>query len=239
MKSKWLLMALLALDVHAANDVWSYSGATGPQAWSTLDPKMSGCAGKNQSPINLNSFIKAELEPLRLNYMPSPAVAINEGMGLVINPTAGSMRIDEQDFRLQEVHFHVPSENQINGKSYPLEVHFVHVDQQGNRVVLAVMYQQGAANAAVGQLWQQLPAVLHQRHTLTGVLNLEIMLPANRTYYRFDGSLTTPPCTEGVRWLVLKHPVIVSRQQIASLAQLMGHPNNRPLQATNGRLVLK
>ena len=120
-----------------------------------------------------------------------------------------------------------------------MESHLVHADKDGNLAVLTVMYEEGQDNAALGQFWSLMPKEEGKNLTLPSHFNASEMLPANLDYYRFNGSLTTPPCTEGVRWLILKSPVTASKQQVEGFAHVMHHPNNRPLQPVNARPVLK
>jgi len=157
-----------------------------------------------------------------------------------VNAAPGSaIEVDGATFELRQFHFHAPSENLIDGKSFPLEAHLVHADKDGNLAVVAVMFDQGDANKALAAAWPQMP--LHGGEK--AALNLPVapleLLPADRDYYRFNGSLTTPPCTEGVRWLVMKHAVSASAEQIAQFKHVMHHPNSRPVQAVNARPVLK
>lgn len=143
------------------------------------------------------------------------------------------LSLEGERFQLLQMHLHSPSENTIQGKSFPMELHLVHASEKGELAVVAVMYEQGKKNQALDGLWQQ------HRQSQKGLnLNADQFLPTHREYYRFNGSLTTPPCTEGVRWVVLKDIQQASAQQIANFAALMGYPNNRPVQATNARLVL-
>lgn len=145
---------------------------------------------------------------------------------------------DGKTFQLIQFHFHMPSENQIKGLSYPLEGHLVHSDEHGNLAVLAVMFREGERNATLASLWDTPPAE-GQKQAVSPHLNIRDMLPADLDYYRFNGSLTTPPCSEGVRWLVLKQPIVASHTQIEALTKSVGHANNRPLQPLNARAILQ
>lgn len=219
---------------------WDYAGKLGPQHWSTLDAKFSACAGRNQSPVDLSRFIEAELPPIRFDYRDGGHDVVNSGHTVQVDYDAGSsISIDGDVFSLKQFHFHAPSENRIDGKSFPIEAHFVHADAQGNLAVVAVMFVRGAGNRALEPLWARLPAKAGDRRSLSPELAAQELLPANRDYYRYEGSLTTPPCSEGVRWFVLKQPVTASAAQIGRLAQVLGHPNNRPVQPIGARVVLK
>jgi carbonic anhydrase len=137
------------------------------------------------------------------------------------------------------VHFHAPSENQIMGKSYPLEAHFVHADPNGNLAVLAVMYEEGYENNAIAKLWSQMPKRKGKPTTLNSKVLAGELIPRQKEYYRFSGSLTTPPCSEGVIWVVMKTPMTASERQIDAFKKVMKHDNNRPVQPLNGRMVIE
>lgn len=218
---------------------WDYSGEAGPQNWAKLTPEFHSCAGQNQSPVNLDGFIEAELEPLKVSYKAGATEVMNNGHTVQVAYDPGStLTLDGKTFQLIQFHFHMPSENQIKGLSYPLEGHLVHSDEQGNLAVLAVMFREGERNATLASLWDTPPAD-GQKQAVSPLLNIRDMLPADLDYYRFNGSLTTPPCSEGVRWLVLKQPIVASHTQIEALTKSVGHANNRPLQPLNARAILQ
>ena len=243
MKSLAILACLLVIVAGAtAGELphWGYSGANGPEAWATLCSEYGGCTGHNQSPINLTGFVEAELPPLAIAYQPGGSEILNNGHAVQVNCAAGStLVVDGITFALKQFHFHSPSENQIDGKPFALEIHYVHADADGNLAVISVMVSEGAENEALAKLWAQLPAKAGDRNALKAPFDGTALLPKDRDYYRFNGSLTTPPCTEGVRWLVMKAPISASAAQVAAFTGAMGHPNNRPVQATNARLILK
>ncbi len=219
---------------------WGYSGANGPDTWATLCTEFGGCTGHNQSPINLTGFVEAELPPLAIAYLPGGSEILNNGHAVQVNYGAGStLVVDGITFALKQFHFHSPSENQIDGKPFALEIHYVHADADGNLAVISVMVSEGAENAALAKLWAQMPAKTGDKNALKAAFDGTGLLPKDRDYFRFNGSLTTPPCTEGVRWLVMKAPVSASKAQVAAFTAVIGHPNNRPVQATNARLILK
>lgn len=220
---------------------WKYSGHEGPEFWGELAPDFTTCAkGMNQSPIDLKGTIDADLPPIKFDYATQASEILNNGHTIQANFAPGStIKVDGMDFELKQVHFHTPSENLINGKSYPLEGHLVHANKDGHLAVVAVMYNEGKANAGLAALWKQMPAEAGSPVALTAKVNGKNLLPAKRDYYRFSGSLTTPPCSEGVRWLVMKNQATASRAQIEQFSQAMHHPtNNRPVQPVNGRPVL-
>jgi carbonic anhydrase len=141
-------------------------------------------------------------------------------------------------FELKQVHFHSPSENTIDGKSFPMEAHFVHADAKGNLAVLALMFEEGASNAVLEKVWPKVPLAENGQAALSPAIDAADLLQANRDYYRYNGSLTTPPCSEGVRWLVLKHAAQATSEQLGVVGKAIGHPNNRPVQPLGARPVL-
>jgi len=220
---------------------WGYSGEGGPGHWGDLKPEFVACkTGVNQSPVDLKNFIEADLPQLQLqNYPPKATEIVNNGHTIQINVAPGSMlQVDGHAFELKQFHFHAPSENLIEGKSFPLEAHFVHKNEQGQLAVIAVLYASGQDNPVLGEAWKQMPAEKDKKIAWSAELGGGL-LPASTAYYRFNGSLTTPPCSEGVRWLVLTEPVTVSAGQVHAFEKIMGEPNNRPVQPINARLILK
>jgi carbonic anhydrase len=219
---------------------WGYKGDIGPDRWTTLNPEFIACSGKNQSPINLTGIIEAEMRPVQFNYMAGGHEVINNGHTIQVNFEAGSsISVDGIQFDLKQFHFHSPSENQINGKSFPLEAHLVHSDKDGNLAVVSVVFDEGKANLVVGAAWDQMPKAEGGKKSLPSKVAATGLLSGERDYYRYNGSLTTPPCTEGVRWIVMKAPMTVSKQQIEDFKTTLGFANNRPVQPINSRMILK
>lgn len=220
---------------------WGYTGHGSPEKWAELSPKNSMCGvGKNQSPINVVSSLDAQLDAIALDYKTASIDVVNNGHTIQVNIANGStLVVDNITFSLKQFHFHTPSENHIEGKSFPLEAHFVHLDKDNNIAVLALMFEEGAENVALAKIWSKMPQNADEKTTLELADIANALLPANRDYYRFNGSLTTPPCTEGVRWLVLKTPVTISKAQVEKFLHTMHHPNNRPIQAENARVIIK
>jgi carbonic anhydrase len=244
---KTLLAVAAVLALTAGNSTasdggqWGYTGEGAPENWGTLDPAYAMCSkGVNQSPINLTGFIEAELEPVIFNYTGLVTEVLHNGHAVQAAYTAGStITADGKIFALKQFHFHAPSENQINGEYFPMEGHFVHADSDGNLAVIAVMYTLGEENAELKKIWRQMPAEAGGKASMASQVRADHLMPENKEYYRFNGSLTTPPCTEGVLWMVMKNPVTVSEEQVQQLAEALGHPNNRPVQAVNARPVLQ
>lgn len=244
MKKMLWIAAMLAVSGYAHSEGgthWGYSGEEGPKHWGELSGEYRTCSvGKNQSPINLTNFTEADLKPIGIRYQVGGNEILNNGHTVQVNYIPGStISVDGHDFELEQFHFHAPSENHINGKSYPMEGHFVHADKEGNLAVIAVMFEEGAKNESLEKIWDHMPEKAGEKHELTAKVAAEGILPENRDYYRFNGSLTTPPCSEGVWWLVMKEPVSASNEQIEKFSHVMHHPNNRPLQAVNARPVLE
>ncbi|EKO3376623.1 carbonic anhydrase [Vibrio fluvialis] len=236
MKKLWLAMsvsALCAANVHASE--WGYEGAHGPEHWGAVSPVCA--AGVNQSPVNIDDAVEAQLAPLAVHYAGVVTSLTNNGHTLQASVSGNNtLSLDSKTFTLQQFHFHTPSENLIKGHQYPLEAHFVNADAEGNLAVLAVMFEVGKENSALSQLTQTLPKK-GQSQLLSNAFPVNDLIPRLNDYYRFNGSLTTPPCSEGVRWFVLKQPQVLSAQQDQSLMQVMGH-NNRPVQPHHARVIL-
>ncbi len=219
---------------------WDYVGEVGPEHWAEFGTDNASCAGKNQSPIDLANFIEAELPAIDFAYEPGGSAVVNNGHAIQVNYDAGSsISVDSTDFALKQFHFHAPSENHINGKSFPVEAHFVHSDANGNLAVVALMFEQGDSNATLEKVWSHMPEKEGDTQALAPALAAKDLMPSDRDYFRYEGSLTTPPCSEGVRWLVLKKPVSASAEQIALLVKTLGRANNRPVQPAGARVVLK
>ena len=239
------LMTQLA-NVHAIaakTPEWSYRGKTGPKYWATLCSEYSAAAGLNQSPINLvpQKMIKAELKDIEFNYKAVPVEVINTGHTIQLNYASGSyIVVDSIKFELKQLHFHSPSEHQIDSKVFQMEGHLVHADANGNRTVVAVMFKQGAVNNTLAKVWKHMPKGKGDKTSSKNErVTAEGLLPRDCAYYRYNGSLTTPPCTEGVRWIVCKHAVEVSSEQVEAFRNVMHHDNNRPVQPINARPVLR
>lgn len=220
---------------------WGYSGHEGPEYWGKLDPKFTSCSeGKNQSPINLTGMIEGELLPLTFNYQAGGNEILNNGHTIQVNYIHGSsITVNGEQFELKQFHFHAPSENTIEGTSYPMEAHFVHADKNGNLAVIALMFKRGDKNAELEKAWIEMPEKAGEQKVIPNRLDANILLPQNRDYYRFNGSLTTPPCSEGVWWFVIKQNATASKEQIEHFSHTMHHPNNRPVQPVHARMIIK
>ena len=223
-------------DSHAAH--WSYTGEAGPQNWARLKPEFAKCAeGARQSPINIRGGIKVDLEPIGFEYRPSTFSVIDNGHTVQVNVDSGNaITIMGRRYELVQFHFHRPAEERVDGRVYDMVAHLVHKDPDGRLAVIAVLMDRGQAHPMIQTVWNNLPLERGEEIGGTAQINLAALLPANRTYYTYMGSLTTPPCSEGVLWMVMKEPVQVSTEQIAIFSRL--YPMNaRPLQAMSGRLI--
>jgi carbonic anhydrase len=219
---------------------WGYEGEVGPEHWAEFESDFGACStGRNQSPIDLANFIHADLPKIAFDYKPGGHQVVNNGHAVQVNYNDGSsITVDSTVFKLKQFHFHSPSENTINGRSFPMEAHFVHADDQGNLAVVALMFEEGSSNGVLESVWPKVPQVENGKDALEPVVSAEALLPANRDYYRYDGSLTTPPCSEGVRWFVLKQPAKATAEQLAVVGKTLTHANNRPVQPTGARAIL-
>ena len=232
-------VVLISMNIQAEAGKWSYQGDTAPDHWSK-NQEYQRCSGYNQSPIDIRNTVKAGLAPLKFNYAATTQTIVNNGHTVQINFTdGGTLQLDGDVFTLKQFHLHTPSENQIDGKSYPMEAHFVHVNQSGALAVVGVMYEEGEENLNLGKLWHQLPKAVNAPQELSYKVQATDFLPKQQAYYRFNGSLTTPPCTEGVRWMVFKNIQKASSAQIKQFAELMHHNNSRPVQPINARVILE
>jgi carbonic anhydrase len=235
-----LASPLLASETGAPK--WSYEGEQGPDHWGELAPEYLMCSeGWNQSPINLVDEVHADLPELEFEYYSATIDEINNGHSIQQNIKPGSfLRIPERNrsFELKQFHFHSPSEHTIDGRSFAMEVHFVHADKDGNLAVVGVLVEEGEEHPVLSQLWAFMPENPGETNQKPIGIEETDLLPPTRDYYAYSGSLTTPPCTEGVRWIVLKTPVQASAGQIATFKSRVGPATNRPLQPVNSRLIL-
>jgi carbonic anhydrase len=233
---------------HPEAPHWAYEGETGPDSWGKLSVEFSTCAtGRSQSPVDIGQTASASLPEIRAAFRPAQlkiahhehvADAINNGHTIQVNYSDGdTLAVGDATYELAQFHFHSPSEHTVAGRHFPMEVHFVHKSASGGLAVIGVLIEEGSHNAAFDPVLSNLPkekgVESHFEHVK---LNVDDLLPKTRTSYRYDGSLTTPPCAEGVKWLVMTTPVQLSSEQIAAFTALL-KGNNRPVQPLNGRIV--
>jgi carbonic anhydrase len=236
-------LTLGLLSTCATANEWSYEGESAPEYWGELNPDYFMCSkGMNQSPVDITAVMKTRLMPLKPRYPQSPISLSHEGYTVMANFADGnknSVKIDGEQFMLRQLHFHAPSENTVGGKHYPLEMHLVHQNAQGETAVVAVMFTTGTPNNELQKLWHEMPREADESVALTQDVDIKKLLPARTMYYRYSGSLTTPPCTEGVRWLVMKEPLSLSAEQLKTLTRVLPHENNRPVQPGHGRVIIE
>jgi len=221
---------------------WSYEGASGPEHWGDLDPDYTACkVGKEQSPIDIRNTKKVELPAIRFEYKSGPLKIINNGYTAVrVNYAPGngnSLFVGDQRYELRQFHFHHPSEESIHGKPYDMVAHLMHESSDGKVAGVAVLLKAGGANGVVQQLWEHMPETPGKEELIAGEeVNPTGLLPRDTSYYTYTGSLTAPPCTEGVTWFVLRTPMNISAGQVSKFAAL--YPRDvRPVQPLNGRIV--
>ena len=221
---------------------WGYEGKGGPYTWGSLDPSFRLCSvGKMQTPINIIPTKNIDLPELNLTYEASSKNVINNGHSIQVNVNHGSsLLLDGTRYELKQFHFHTPSENNLYGESFPLEAHFVHVSESGKIAVIGVMFKKGAQNPILSKIWSKFPlAEGSHKPVHLSAEDIQSIMPKDREYYKFMGSLTTPPCTENVHWIVYKEPVTISKEQVRRFFNIFGHPNNRPIQKSNDRMIYR
>jgi carbonic anhydrase len=228
---------------------WGYQADDGPALWSAMNPEWAICAeGSEQSPIDLTDAVGGSLEPVEIRTPSLLQVtvlnqehvfaALDNGHTIQINAATGeTLTVGDQSYALVQFHFHAPSEHTVDGEHYPMEMHILHSSVDGKIAVIGVFIEEGALNPAVAPIWRQIPKGHGSEATLDlpGGLANELF-PADKRVYFYDGSYTTPPCSEGVKWFVMKEPIQLSREQIAEFLEVY-EGNNRPVQALNDRRI--
>lgn len=217
---------------------WSYEGEGGPANWSKLRPDYASCGnGKRQSPIDIREGVRVDLENIKFDYQPSLFRVIDNGHTIQVNVGEGNrMTLQDHQYDLVQFHFHRPAEERINGKTYDMVAHLVHKDLDGRLAVVAVLLEKGTEHPLIQSVWNNLPLEVNLETTPSTAIDLNRLLPEKRAYWTYMGSLTTPPCSEGVLWIVLKQPQQISPEQIAIFSRLYRN-NARPIQGSNSRLI--
>ncbi|MFB9268261.1 carbonic anhydrase [Bradyrhizobium erythrophlei] len=219
---------------------WSYEGDAGPAKWGDLDAANKACSiGSQQSPIDIIAPVKSQLPPLKLSWAKTADSIVNNGHTIQLNFSEGStLKLGDTTYKLVQLHFHRPSEHLIGGMNFAMEAHFVHRAESGALAVVGVLMAEGKANATFGKIVATMPAKEGPAVKADAAINPNGLLPAKLGYYRYSGSLTTPPCAEVVEWLVLSDPIQVAASDVAGFAKL--YPMNaRPAQKSNRRYVLQ
>ena len=222
---------------------WSYQGETGPENWANLSKDNYACShGVNQSPIDIKKAVDAKLKGIEYDYgMIIGERVINNGHTIQIDVrSGGTIQIDGKEFALKQFHYHSPSEHQINGKSFPLEVHFVHQSADGQLAVVAMPFKMGLRDPIIDIITGKKPLKPGESRQL-GPKDLVALETTKKLkgYERYNGSLTTPPCTEGVIWIMKKTYLRLAQDQLVKMRYLLGNkPNNRPVQPLNARVIM-
>lgn len=232
-----LLLPLIAL----ADEIpprWGYGGMENPTQWGKLSPKFSKCElGVEQSPIDIKNTVKGSSTPIVFNYKSSPLVVLNNGHTIQADYAPGSsVSIDGEKYALLQFHFHTPSEHQIGGKAAAMEMHLVHRNAVGKLAVIGVLMNEGKEHPLINQVWQGISRSDKTNKIADTTINAADLLPPNKSYYAYAGSLTTPPCSEGVKWHILTTPISVSDNQIRQFEKFY-QVDARPLQPINNRQI--
>ncbi len=232
-----------AEDAHGHADGpahWAYNGAGGPQAWSSLKPEFAACAaGQRQSPIDIRGGLSVDLDPVRFEYQTSRFAVVDNGHTVQVNlPQGNAIEVGGKRYELLQFHFHRPSEERIDGRQFEMSLHLVHKNDQGQLAVVGLLFDKGQANAVMQQVWNNLPLEKNDEMQAGSTMELADLLPNDRRYFTYMGSLTTPPCSEGVKWIVMRQPVTLTKEQIDIFARM--YPMNaRPIQAASGRRIMQ
>lgn len=236
------LVFLTPFTIALASDhgsSWTYEGATGPEHWAELT-EHNECSGHSQSPIDIDHLTNAAHAPLHLHYDAEGTEVLNNGHTIQVNYKPGSsVEIDGHVYELKQFHFHSTSEHTVHGKSYPLEAHFVHTDDHGKITVIGLLFEEGEENHALDEILSHMPHDANHTTKLDHHVSAQSILGDHLDYFSYQGSLTTPPCSEGVNWVLLKEPSHVSSHQVHQLMDVLGHHNNRPVQPLNGRTIIQ
>jgi carbonic anhydrase len=218
---------------------WGYEGEYGPSHWGGMSKEYATCgSGKSQSPIDISGAEEKDLPDIVINYKESKLNIKNNGHTIQVDYDSGSsIKVDGGDYQLAQFHFHDPSEHTVNGRSFPMELHIVHKNEKGGLAVIGVILEEGSENPAYAKVFAEMPKKADEEKKLSVTVNASDLLPKSKAFYRYAGSLTTPPCTEDVAWFVLKTPVEVSKAQVDAFKAVI-KDNNRPLQPLHGRKIM-
>lgn len=218
---------------------WGYTGEAGPAHWGDLSEAYHMCArGTHQSPVDIADGADVEAAPVAMQYRPTPLKVVYNGHTVQVNYAAGStLTVDGKTYHLAQFHFHSPSEHTRKGSPFPMEAHLVHKADDGSLAVVGVFLKEGSENPLLARIWPHLSGEVNREVAVEGVaVNVADLLPSEKAYYSYSGSLTTPPCSEGVTWLVMDRSVEVSKAQVERFLDLV-NPNARPVQPLHDRDV--
>ncbi len=218
---------------------WGYSGAGAAPYWGTLSPSYEACAsGQAQSPINISEYLQENLPAIEAGYVDSGLSVFNTGKTIQVNFDEGSsIGVNGQQYNLLQLTFHTPSEHYLDGAPYPMEAQFVHQTESGAVGIVSVMMRLGAHNPVIEGIWQNAPIQAGETKDVDSVkINAAALMPSSLSHYHYTGSLTIPPCTEGVEWFVMKDTLELSEIQLKAF-QALFPVNARPVQSLNDRVV--
>ncbi|MBL4838507.1 MAG: carbonic anhydrase family protein [Kordiimonadaceae bacterium] len=236
------LVGAMAFTASAnAQSNWSYSGSNGPNKWHEISGANSLCrAGRQQSPINIEGTDPAVMHRLKTNYLVTPVHLKNNRISVNMFYKKGSiLTVGTKVYELEGFDFHTPAEHAIAGKRMPMSIQFMHRARNGSRAIIEVQVKEGRTNIAGQELWELLPLEPDQvMKRIKTLVNARDLMPFDKAYYRYMGSMTTPPCREGVNWYILKTPIEFSKEQIALIRGIVGGDTARPLQNRNNRIIL-
>ena len=225
-------------QAQAEGKHWSYGKHGGPAEWGQLEQGFASCGlGTAQSPVDIRGAKSTDLPPIKFDYKPSPLKVIDNGHTIQVNYAPGSsIDVGGTRYELVQFHFHKPSEEKVDGKAHAMVAHLVHKGGDGTLAVVAVLLDKGHDNPTIRTIWENIPKQKEVELVVPATIDAAVLLPRNRGYYTYEGSLTTPPCSEGVHWFVLKSPMTLTGDEITAFARI--YPMNaRPTQPLNGRKI--
>lgn len=218
---------------------FEYEGDRGPENWGSLCPTFDTCdEGESQSPIDITGAVEGDAPGIVFNYQPTTFTVVNTGETVrADSPPGNTIVIGDTTYTLAQFHFHLPSEHTIDGQSYPMEMHLVHRSEGGELVVVGLLIESGADSPTLAPVFDNLPQEVEGTYVTETAIDLTELLPVDRAHFRYSGSLTTPPCTEGLTWSVIAAPIELSEDQIGAFDELYDFDNNRPTQPVNDRTI--
>ena len=232
-----LMITLPTLSSEEGQPPWNYGGAANPTQWGKLTSDFAQCElGRDQSPINVSTAVSGQPANIQFNYKPTPLVVVNNGHTIQVNYQPGStVTINGKTYDLLQFHFHTPSEHTVDGQAAAMELHLVHQNRIRQLAVVGILMTSGTTNSTIAPIWNHIPTQKGEKAATT-MINAADLLPEATSFFSYTGSLTTPPCSEGVSWNLMTQPIEVSAAQIAEFGKI--YPvNARPIQPTNGRLI--